>query len=350
MRNPKVLLLAGVLALFVGVTVWNWISGWGSVTLDFRDAPLAKVIKSIERQGGVKITTNADQSQLITIRLERVSPFEAVDTLAVRIDAEARLAYVAAPAKGQINEVLAAFSTGSNPGGWYVSSGGFGGGGGPVGDGSTFIDPRSIDWKVSDVSDKNLQAVLAQGSQKTGALFAVPQSWNPVLGKLPDSGKVGKVTGNIAKLAKGEMQELFLLTVQPQRPEGDRNADNGERRWEFTRTVFSPSRETGAGRRNGNPEWMAERIQSQISNLPEGERAEAQKQFDEMRAFWLSVRDLPEEERRKKIEEMMNNPEVQARMEERRDARDSQRSPEQRENRMRNYNDRKQQMKGKAQS
>ncbi len=345
MRTPKVYLLAGLLALFAGVLVWKWVSGWGLVTLDFRNAPLAKVIKSIERQGDVKISTNADPNQLITIFLDRVSPYQAIDNVATLVDAEARLAYVAAPAKGQIAEVLAAFSGGTNPGGWYVSSGGFGGGGGPIGSSETFVDPRNINWGVSEVSDKSLQALLNQGAQKTGAIFAVPQSWNPALGKLPKSGKVGNVAGETIRLAKGEVQELFLLTVQPQRPQEQTADGDGGRRWEFTRTVFSPTRGEGGGRRNGNPEWMAERIQSQINCLPEGERADAQKQFDEMRAFWASVRELPEEERRQKIEEMMNNPEVQARMEERRDARDAQRSPEQRLNRMRNYVERKQQMK-----
>lgn len=343
MRNAKVYFLGGLVALFAGILVWRWVSGWGLVTLEFRNAPLAKVIKSIERQGGVKISTNADTNQLITIFLTKVSPFQAIDNVATLVDAEARLAYVAAPAKAQITEVLAAFNGGTNPGGWYVSSGGFGGGGGAVGSGETFIDPRNIDWGVSEVSDKTLQAFLNQGAQKTGALFAVPQTWNPTLGKLPKSGKVGNVAQDTVKLAKGEMQELFLLTVQPQRPQ-EQTADNDGRRWEFSRTVFSPTRGEGGGRRNGNPEWMAERIQSQINSLPVSERADAQKQFDEMRAFWASVRDLPEEERRQKIEEMMNNSEVQARMEERRDARDAQRSPEQRLNRMRNYVERKQQM------
>lgn len=344
MRNAKVYFLAGLVALFAGILVWKWVSGWGLVTLEFRNAPLAKVIKSIEWQGGVKISTNADTNQLITIFLKKVSPFQAIDNVAALIDADARLAYVAAPGKAQIAEVLTAFNGGTNPGGWYVSSGGFGGGGGPIGSGETFVDPRSIDWGVSEVSDKSLQAFLSQGAQKTGALFAVPQTWNPVLGKLPKSGKVGSVAQDTIKLAKGEVQELFLLTAQPQRPQQAQTADNDGRRWEFSRTVFSPSRGEGGGRRNGNPEWTAERIQSQINSLPVGERAEAQKLFDEMRAFWASVRDLPEEERRQKIEEMMNNSEVQARLEERRDARDAQRSPEQRLNRMRNYVERKQQM------
>lgn len=336
MLNSRVLLLGGIAALIAVIMVWKWVAGWGCVTVLVKDAPLAKVIKSIERQGGVKIHTNADPATPVTMLVEKVPAYEAIDTLAIAIDGDARLAYVAAPNDRQIKGVLAAFAGGNNPGGWTVFSGGFGGRGGGPPTAETLIDPRAIVWKPSDSEDKSLQAILNQGSQKTGALFAVPQDWNPVVGRLPREGRTGKVTVSIVKSAKGSVQELFLLTVQPPRPPV---ADDGGR--EFTRTVFSPQR---GGQRN--PEWMAERANAQIAALPEDQRADARKQMDEMRAFWESVRNLPEEERRAKMEEMMNKPEVQERMEERMNARDAKSPPQKREDRMRRYLNRKNQMKG----
>lgn len=380
MLNNRVLLLAGVAALLAVVMIWKWVAGWGYVTVNVHDAPLAKVIESIESQGGVKIRTNADPATPVTMLVERVPAYEAIDTLAIAIDGDARLAYVAAPSDRQIKDVLAAFSGGNNPGGWAVFSGGFGGrgggggrdqaggqarepgtprpertaepqqagpnrdqgggggfGGGWVPTGDTLTDPRVIVWAPSDSEDKSLQAILNQGSQKTGALFAVPQDWNPVVGKLPGEGRTGKVTVSIVKSAKGSVQELFLLTVQPPRPQ---TAGNDA---EVTRTVFAPQR---GGQRNA--EWMAERVRAQIAALPPEQRADAQKQMDEMRAFWESVRNLPEEERRAKMEEMMNRPEVQERMEERMNARDAKSPPQKREDRMRRYLDRKNQMKGNS--
>lgn len=344
MDNRRILVLAGVALLLCATLVWRWMSGWGLVTVDFTDAPLAKVIRSIERQGGVKIATNADLTTPVTILLNRAPVFEAIDTLAARIDGDARLAFIAAPTKKQITEVLAAFTGGTNPGGWSVFSAGFGGGFGGFGSGESEIDPRRIEWTVSEAADKNLQTLLQQGAQKTGALFATPEAWNPLVNRLPSAGTTGQVAGGLVKAARGHMRELFLITVRPPRPEGERAAgERGPDRWEG-RTVLSP----GRGNRNANPEWMAERIQAQIAQLPADERAEAQKQFDEMRNFWQSVRALPEEERRAKWEELMNNPEVQARMEERMAARDARRSPQQREQRMRRYVDRKQQAKQAA--
>lgn len=342
MYNRRILVLGGVALLLCVTLVWRWMSGWGLVTVDFTDVPLSKVIRSIEHQGRVKIATNADLSTPVTILLSRAPVFEAIDTLAARLDGDARLAFLAAPEKKQITEVLTAFTTGANPGGWSVFSAGFGGGFG--GGGETEVDPRRIEWTVSASADQNLQTLLQQGAQKTGALFATPESWNPSVRRLPAAGKTGQVAGRLVKAARGHMRELFLITVRPPRPEGERAAgERGPDRWEG-RTVLSASR----GNRNANPEWMAERVQAQIAQLPVEERADAQKQFDEMRQFWQSVRALPEEERRAKMEELMNNPEVQARMEERMAARDARRSPQQREQRMRRYVDRKQQAKQAA--
>jgi hypothetical protein len=395
MLNSRVLILSGIAALMAVVLVWKWVSGWGYVTVNVRDVPLSQVIKTIERQGRVKIVTNADPATPVTMLVEKAPAYDAIDTLALAIDADTRLAYVAAPDSRQIKNVLAAYASGSNPGGWSVFAGGFGGrGGGPReqggnagqagtenrtrdpqqtaqqqpgqnreqrgggdrgrgdgdgggfggfggwGGGETLTDPRLISWKPSESEDKSLQGLLNQGSQKTGALFAAPESWNPMIGKLPREGRTGKVTVSLVKSAKGTVEEVFLLTVQPPRPQTASATEEGGR-WEFTRTVFTPQR--GGGR---NPEWMAERVQAQIAALPEDQKVAAKKQMDEMRAFWESVRNLPEEERRAKMEEMMNRPEVQERMEERMNARDNKTPPQKREDRMRRYIERKNQIKG----
>lgn len=338
--NPKFLALLGALVVLVGALVWQWVSGWGLITMNYIDAPLSKVIKSMERQGGVQIVTNGDPNTPISIQLERAPLYDAVDTLAEQLDGNVRLAYLAAPDKKQITDIVEAFIAGTNPGNWTVFSTGFGGGG-PMSVSDTMVDPRQIEWKVSDSPEKNIQSIFQQGSQKTGALFATPKDWNPVLGKLPAPAKTGKVAFSLVKTAKGNVSELFVITVRP--PQAADREERNER--DGPRTVFSPQR--GGGPRNMNPAWIAERAQAEIAALPENERAEAQKQFDEMRKFWETVRSLPEEERRAKIEEMMSNPEVQARIEERMASRDAKRTPAQRERRMKRYVERKEQIKNK---
>ncbi len=338
MRNLRTALLLGVTASLIGLLAWRWASERGLVTLNYSNAPLSSVIESIERQGRVEIGTNADLATPVTIRLNRAPLFEAIDTLAVRIDADARLAYIAAPNGKQIRDVLTAFSSDTNPGGWVVFSPAFGGRM-LVGEVSP-PDPRHIEWKVTETGDRSLQAMLDQGAQKTGAVFAVPFDWNPVLGKLPSSGRVGKVTSDLLRNAKGNVKEIFLLTVRSsQVEEAPGRAEFGETRRE---TVFSARRD---GRR-GNLEWATERVQARIAMLPKDEQAGARRRLDEMQAFWESIRGLPEQERHERIEEHMNSPEVQIRMEERAVTRDARRTPEQREQRFRNYIRRKEQAKG----
>jgi hypothetical protein len=344
MRSLRIIVLIGALTLLAGVLVWRWAVDWGLVTLNYVNAPLSKVIRSIESQGRVRIITNAEPATPVTIRLKRAPVFEAIDTLATRVDGDVRLAYLGAPSAKQIVEGLAAFESGSNSEDWAVFFLGFGRG--MVMSDGAVLDPRFMEWNVTQVADDSLQALLEQGAQKTGALFAVPKDWNPAPVKLPSSGKTGKVAAALAKAAKGEMREVFLLTVHPRRSAEDRDA--GSRPSEEVRetaTVFTPPRR-GPGERWGNPEWMAERAQARIALLPQDEQAEAQRRFDEMRVFWQSLRDLPEQERRAKIEEQMNRPDVQAVMEERAAARDAKRTPQQREQRYRNYIQRKEQIKG----
>ena len=92
MRKLRTALLLIVAASAMGALAWRWWTERGLVTLAFVNAPLSTVIKSLEAQGRVEIATNADPATLVTIRLSRAPLSEAIDTLALRIDADAKLA------------------------------------------------------------------------------------------------------------------------------------------------------------------------------------------------------------------------------------------------------------------
>jgi hypothetical protein len=329
-------LLLIVAASAMGVLAWRWWSECGLVTVAFTNAPLSTVINAIVRQGKVEIATNADPATLVTIRLHRVPVSEAIDVLAPRINANAKLAYVAAPSPEQIQAALQAFSSGANPGDWMVFSARWGGMFGEL----SSVDPRRMEWRITQTTDHNLHTLLDQGAQKTGVLFSVPLNWNPVLTTVPSSGEVGEVTARLIRSAKGTAKELFLLTVLPRRDEPNRQVETVER--PVAPTLFSAPPRT----QPPDPEWAAERTQTAIALLPPEQQEEARKEFNEMRAFWEAIRQLPEPERRAKIEEFLTRPEVEARMEEQAAARDARRTPEQREQRYRNYIRRKEQIKG----
>jgi hypothetical protein len=130
----------------------------------------------------------------------------------------------------------------------------------------------------------------------------------------------------------GHVQESFLIVARGGRG-GDQAGQPGGQRF---------------GREGMNPEWLAQRVEAAIAQLPPDERQAAKSEFDSMRKFWEEVRALPEDQRRAKMEEFFNRPEVQEKMEERMAARDARRSPEQREKRMKNYIERKKQIKEAA--
>lgn len=326
--NKRTVFLGIVALSLASVIIWRWVAGWGLITVNFVEAPLSKVIASLERQSRLKIATNADPETKVTLQAKSAPVFEVLDTLAVRLDGNMRLAYVLAPDKSQAFAGIAAISVSDRASGWKTFSSGFGGGMMTAGD--AVPDLRRVSFQPTAMEDRSLHALLDQASQKTGVLFAAPADWNPVVGSLPKAGQALGVAKRLASSTKGHLQEFILIRVRGSRDQnpteprrdGGRNAENRPR---------------------GNPEWMAERMEAQIALLPEEEQPEARKDFDEMRAFWQSVRDLSEDERRAKIEEMMSRPDVQERMAERMAARDDKRSPEQRTQRYRSYVERKQQ-------
>jgi hypothetical protein len=336
MPKLRTALLLVIAASATAMLAWRWWSERGLVTLAFTNSPLSAVIRSIERQGRVEIATNADPAALVTIRLNRAPLFEAIDTLAARINANAKLAYIAAPTSEQIQSALRSFSSGADAGDWMVFSAPWGGR--LMVAELSAVDPRRMEWRITSSTDRNLHTLLDQGAQKTGALFAVPLGWNPLLTKLPSAGEVGEVTAKLIRTAKGTAKELFLLTVRPRNDDQRQQVEVVE----TPRTLFSAP----PGGQPPDPEWAAERAQAAIALLPPDQQEEARRDFNEVRTFWQSIRQLPEPERRAKIEEHLARPEVEARIEEQATARDARRTPEQREQRYRNYIRRKEQIKG----
>lgn len=327
--SRKFQILTSVLVILCTVLVWRWIAGWGLITVNFVDAPLSKVIASVERQGRIKIATNAPLDTKVTLQLKNAPLFEALDTLAVRLDGEMRLTYILARQAKEAAAGANTLATERRPEGWKVFSSGFGGDfGGPS---DSVPDYRKISFKPEAGEDRSLHALLEQASQKTGISFAAPSDWNPVLGTLPKSGAASKAAKTIASNAKGKSLEIVFIRV--------RNSDG----------AGGPPGEWAGGERGGggrrgeaNPAWVAERMEARIAMLPKEEQAEARNEMETMRKTWQEIRALPEDQRRAKMEELMTRPEVQERMEQRMASRDEKMSADQRASRYQRYLERKQ--------
>jgi len=335
-RAPLVLLAAATLAAW---GLWRVYSGWGLVTLDFEKAPVSKVVSEIGRQGGIEIVTDLPATTLVTIKVTRVPPLEALDIVAVRTDSSWRLAYLGAPDKQAIDNALSAFRAGRAAEGWT--------GHGAAGfnmeaKSGQPLDLRLVEWQPGGSGE--LQALLAEAAESTGAYLSAPSDWSPPI-EGAEGGQMDEAMPALFGRAGGVSREVFLLRGPAAgESDGDDGGWQGRREWVGTPAAEAP-RQGSPGNRGagpfGNPEAMAKRAEAQIRLLPAGEQEQARKDVTMMREFWQSVRDLPEEERRAKAREFFNRPEVQERMEDRRLARDAKRTPEQRIERSKRYWDRK---------
>ena len=328
-------------ALLVGWGAWSIYSGWGLVSLDFTNAPLAKVLASIERQGGIDIASNLDPATPVTIKVKRVPAVDALDLVSARTDSRWRLAYLGAPNDAAIRQVIDGFTNKQNNETWTS----FGGGGfsvieSPMG---TALDLRRIVWQPSE--DATLQSLLSDAAQKTGVFIAAPTDWNPAT-TAPKAGELRRAAPALFSKAGGTVREVFLLRGSP-----DANADrgggggDGERGGGWGGGPWIGKGDNrgggGGGDRGGwmraSPEEIAGRMEAQIALLPKEEQDKAREDFALMRKFWDTVRDLPEEERRAKAREFFTSPEMSERMDDRRMVRESRWTPEKRNERSKNY-------------
>ncbi len=335
--------LLGILAVLVVVLAARWLWPDGAITLDFQNAPVSKVIASIERQGHVSIVTNLPPEATVSIQMTRAQLLDVLETLAVRTGTDLRAVSVGAPNKSQAAGLFAGLQSEKLPDNleiaWFPSFG--------MGFGSTVTDPRQLRVQPEASSDGDLKSACQQIAMKSGLMTVLPKDWNPQAKMPTGAASASELTRKVVAVAGGGVKEGFLLFSRGSR---DRTADGSPRPDRAGRPPGGgdggPGRGGGGpGREGMNPEWMAQRAEAAIAQLPKEEQPAAKADFDEMRKFWAEVRALPDDQRREKMQEFFSRPEVQEKMAARMEARDNRRTPAQREQRMKNYVQRKEQMK-----
>lgn len=321
----RLLLLSGIAVLLAAVVITKWVAGWGLVTIHVKDQPLCKVISSIARQGHVRVESSLDPDRRITLDVERVTPAEAIDTLALRADASWRSVVLVAPKAVAFDPALASMKANGKAGDWvtlfYPAP--------PwIGSGDAATDPALLEW-TAEGGSLELPKLLDEAAQKTGVMIAYPAEWAPPLAKPPKSAPVAQSLRAMAAGAGGKTLPLFLLTESRRPSRGAAPANDA-------------SQEGAEGRRPQiKPEWMEQRALAQIKRLPVAERAAAKKEFDGMKGMFDQLKGLPPEERREKMRELMANPEIAEKIEDRRLLRESKMTAQQRITRAVNYLDRK---------
>ncbi len=315
-RSRWILLVASVLLLFnIG---WIIYSRWGLITIQANGKPLSEVVRSIEHQGNIVLRTDLEPNTPVTMHVNRVPLSEALETLSTVTESRWRLTYMMAGSRSDISAALGTFTAGQKPDGWktlFVPTPPM------VDDGVTIPDPRRDTWEVKEPTEKTVQAYLEQGARNVAAAFMFPTAWNPPVASAPAPGEVRSVAPKIAKLAHGEQQEVFLL-MKSRRPDFVEGGDGG-----------GPPRD-----------WMGvqDKAQAQINKLPPERRAAAQAEFDENSSFFKGLAELPPDQRRSRMEDFMQQPKIQDKMDDRMMARDARMTPEQRLQRAQGYAQRRQ--------
>ncbi|HEX5175626.1 MAG TPA: hypothetical protein VFV83_01280 [Chthoniobacteraceae bacterium] len=339
--NPRLRIFLLVLAvLVVGNIGWRLWRTHGLITIDVTDRSLAEVIRSVEKQSGIKLRSNAPADTKVTLHLRKVPLLHALEVLAATTDTNLAVAYFAAPDKRTIAAALAAITAGQQAEGWKRFALPPMRGMADFDDGTT--DPREEQWKVKAADEPTLHAYLAQGAHTLSAQFLAPEQWNPHVAKAPKSGKVSSVISRLAKSVRGESAEVFLLRGRPQRSgevAGANAASNRE-----PRDGAQNGRDRGL-RPDDMRKAMEERELAQIERLPKEKQAEARARWEERKKFFADLAQLSEEERRAKIEEaiekMMNDSERAAKMMAEGVKRSAMKTASQRAARYRGYLDRK---------
>jgi hypothetical protein len=328
MNRQRLIITATVLLVLIVVAKWI-ISGWGLITVHADGKPLSEVIRSIEKQGGIVIRTNMDSAKPTTMHVDKVSLGEALDVLSAVSDSRLKLAYVLAGDVGTVDSGIAAWTSGTRPEGWKVLDVPLAGRGGGME--SVMLDPRRDVWTVEEPTEKTLQGYLTDAAVHVSAAFACPEAFNPAVSKAPSKGEIRKAIPALASSAGAKVKEVFFLTG---RPPGAPETDDDEDR-------PGPPRVAGGG--GGRPDFdlIRKRRLNEIAKMPADQQAAEKAEMETMEKIIAEVRDLPQEERRAKMQEIFSKPEMMDKMDDRRMARDELRTPEQRMKRYQRYVDRK---------
>jgi hypothetical protein len=326
-------LVVAVLVLLTANFAIRWWKNRGLITIHCEDWPASKVVRELEKQGGITIRTNLTDETRIRMHLDKVPLTEAIETFAVVSEGRWRLTYVFAGGLGEIQNGINAMLANERPEGWkrlYFPMRRMGNDFDP----GPAPDPRADLWKVKTPEKDDFQSYAEQAARSVSAAIVFPETWNPAVHKQPSAGPIGKVAPALAKASSGRVLEVFLVQKNERRDDQD-DGDQGPR------FGFRGDNADDA-ERDRRRQAFIERAQAEIDKLPPEKREAAQQRFEERRKFFEGMRDLPEAQRRAKMEEFFSSEQNQERMEARESERMARMTPDQRVDRSRRYVERKQ--------
>jgi len=350
------LYLGGIALLLTVILIARWIANWGLVTIHAKEQPLTKVMASISRQGGVRIESSLDPSKQVTMDAVKVTPVEALEILAGATESGWRVVYLAAPTKTALNEAIVSLSGTGKIEGWTTSYYPGPGGAGRAEYGQV-IDERFLSIAMEG-PDPDLGKLLDEASQKSGVMTSLPKDWSPIT-RIPKPTSVREAVSLLVSSAHGKVAEFFFISERSRRGWGGGGLGDGDGGPDGPTAVAAqrPAKsalqppsgmpaigETRGGntdRPHANQAWIEQRQMAQLKKLPANKQAEAQKDREERKAFFDSLKGLTPQERMAKIQDMMANSEMGQKIQDSRLVRQSPQTAEKRIARAVSYLNRK---------
>jgi len=335
----RVQLLWGSVGALLLLWLGMWISGWwGTVTLEFENKPLGRVLDSFTVQTQLPIFTDLDRARLVTIQVRRVTITEALD--AIQASAESRggrLTFLLAPDAAGLARIRGLLPRPPQDSGilklefWIpfpaMAS---------LEELPEWGDPRDQTWQPPTSLPRQLVPVAENASQAADIRIFLPTDWNPPLKKVPPNGKISSAIPTLAKLAGAKAEMVYVLPA----PRSER--DRGR---EFP-TVGMDGWEAGRSRTPSlPPEKWIERLEPRIASLPKEEQATVRASLQESARQFKEWDTLPPNQRQEKIQALMQDPANAERMSDRFSRGMRRLSPEQRSQRYKGYVERRAQAK-----
>lgn len=335
-RAKFLLGVAGTLAC-IGLGVW--ISGnWGKVTLEFENKPLGRVLDSFTRQTQLPVFTDLDRDKPVTLRIRRGTVTEALDAIQAAAESRGgRLAFLLAPDASGLARIRSLLPRPAEDTGILslefripfpaMAS---------LEELPEWGDPRDQTWQPSPGLPPQLRPFAENAAQAAEIRILLPGDWNPSLNRIPPGGSVTSALPALAKAAGGKAEMIYLLPA----PRANREPGPTEASGEWGAR--------GGGRSRAAPlppeKWL-ERLEPRLAALPQEDAVAARAALSEAVQQFKEWDDLPPEQRREKVQALMQDPASAEKMSNRFTRGMRKLSPEQRAQRYQNYNSRRESIK-----
>lgn len=325
----------GALAL-AWLGIWTF-SGWGTVTLEFENKPLGRVLDSFTRQTKLPIFTDLDRAQPVNIRVHRVTVSEALEAIQASVESRGgRLAFLLAPDNAGLARIRGLLPRPADDSGLVtleyripfpaMAS---------LEELPEWGDPRSQTWQPPANLPRQLVPAAENAAQAAEIRILLPADWNPPLANSPPQGNIASAVPALAKLAGAKVEMIYLLPAP--------RSDSGRER--ETSGGFG-GREPGRSRTPSLPaeKWI-ERLGPRLATLPKEEAASLRAAIEETARQFQDWESLTPEQRQEKAQAIMQDPANAERMSDRFSRGIRRLSPEQRSQRYKGYVERRAQAK-----